>query len=180
MAAPDELEMTLLGLAVYQSQRLEFALYGLAAHLSHLPEAQKEKRFRDLTPEKFLRGDYRELKSTLGQIAKVFGGPLMLASDDLERLIEDRNLICHNLYRLYHAGGARSGERPHEFLMSFNQRAEQWGRIIGGVLSHLREAFARKEGRLDEFNMSEDDAINRAVFHEHVRQVLEANSRQTP
>lgn len=57
-------ECALLGAAILSAQKLEFTLYGIVAHLSHLPEAQKEKRFRDLTPERFLRGNIEDLRAS--------------------------------------------------------------------------------------------------------------------
>jgi len=72
----------LLGAAMLSAQKLEFALYGIVSYLSHTPEAQKEKRFRDLTPEKFLRGNVEDLKATLGQLETAFGEKLLISTDD--------------------------------------------------------------------------------------------------
>jgi hypothetical protein len=88
--------LTLLGTAVLLAQKLEFALYGIVAHFSYLPEAQREKRFRELKPEAFLRGDPSDLKATLGQLVASFEKSLRLASNELDRLVKDRSLIAHN------------------------------------------------------------------------------------
>ena len=48
-----ETEICLIGRAVYLSQGLEFALYGIAAHAAHTDAAKKDRHFRDLNPEKF-------------------------------------------------------------------------------------------------------------------------------
>jgi hypothetical protein len=39
---PDEDYFTLLGMALDQAQRVEFALYGLASHLGHTENAKKD------------------------------------------------------------------------------------------------------------------------------------------
>ncbi|MEY4520305.1 MAG: hypothetical protein RLZZ499_2905 [Cyanobacteriota bacterium] len=93
-------EYILLGAAIISAQKLEFALYGIVSHLSHLPEARKEKRFRELTPEEFLRGDMEDLKATLGQISTAFGDTLLMSNEELNQFIKDRNLIAHNYWRL--------------------------------------------------------------------------------
>ena len=75
--------LTLLGLAILQAQRLEFALYGLAAHFSHLPEAQKDQRFANLSAKDFLSADpekRKRRKATFGQITKTFGDRFLLPS----------------------------------------------------------------------------------------------------
>ena len=88
---------TLLGIALYRTQKLELILYGLAAHYSHIPAVQKEKRFRELDPETFLRGDLSGLKSTPGQICKAFGanfhidGPFLDFSHHLPRHLLPRS-----------------------------------------------------------------------------------------
>ena len=92
-------ECQLLGGCLIGVQKVEFVLYGIVAHLSHFPEA-KEKRFRELTPELFLRENPKELKSTLGQIEKAFGKKLNISGDDLTKFIDSRNLIAHNYYRM--------------------------------------------------------------------------------
>ena len=58
-------ECATLGAAVLAAQRVEFFLYGLVAHVK--PELKwNDKRFRHLTPERFLRGDPSDLHATLG------------------------------------------------------------------------------------------------------------------
>ena len=89
MAVPDD-EFRLLGGAIAAAQRAEFALYGLAAHVAHTPAAQKKKHFRDLTPEKFLRGDVKELKATLGELVDVFGETFLVHTPELVDFYKDR------------------------------------------------------------------------------------------
>ena len=149
----------LLGIALYYSQKLEYALYGLAAHYSHIPEAQKEKRFREMSPEKFLRGDLSELKSTLGQIATAFGPNFHIDGPFLDGYIERRNSIVHNFWR--HTADRRADapfEDPDKYLTDFALETEQWIRVMQGVLSLVAEGAAKKEGREDEFSRSTEDA----------------------
>ena len=86
-------ECALIGAAILSAQKLEFALYGIVSHLSDL---QGDKRFRDLTPEKFLLGNINDLKVTFGQLEAAFGEKLLISSKDLKDFIKDRNLIAHN------------------------------------------------------------------------------------
>ena len=59
------LECAAVGAAILAAQRIEFLLYGLMAHVK--PELKSgDKKFRDLTPEGFVRGDPAELRATLG------------------------------------------------------------------------------------------------------------------
>ena len=94
--------MALLGLALYGAQRVEFALYGIAAHASHTPAAQRERRFANLSGEKFLRGDPSELKATLGQLVTIFGDAFLIKTPDLIDFYERRNLIAHDFYRHFY------------------------------------------------------------------------------
>ena len=64
-------ECATIGAAILAAQRVEFLLYGLIAHIK--PELKRsDKRFRNLTPESFLRGDPSDLRATLGQLAKAY------------------------------------------------------------------------------------------------------------
>lgn len=127
-------EYALIGAAILSAQKFEFTFCGIVAHLSHLPEAQKEKRFRELTPEKFLRGSLEDTKATLGQLEKTFGDKLLISTSDLKQFIEDRNLIAHNYWRLTksHIKGARKLNDPESFLRGFLARCDQWSRILRG------------------------------------------------
>lgn len=49
-------EYKLLGACLEMAQKVEFALYGIAAHISK--GLQDKSQFKDLTPELFLRGVY--------------------------------------------------------------------------------------------------------------------------
>ena len=92
-------ECALVGAAIIAAQRVEFLLYGVISHLAGLPEHQNS-RFRTLDPEKFLRGDAKDLKATLGQLVEWFGDKLLLTTEDLDKFVKDRNLIAHNYFRL--------------------------------------------------------------------------------
>ena len=170
-ATPEEL--ILLGAAIYQAQKVEWALYGIAAHASHLPVAQRERRFKQLTPESFLRGNLAALKATLGQIASRFGEAFLISNPALERFVADRNLIVHDFYRLFHAKvrDAQHRDDPIEFLNDFCRRCEHWLAIILGLLVVLRERAAEKEGRTDELVLTDKDQINKAAYLTHANEV---------
>lgn len=167
-------EMALLGTSVLLAQKIEFALYGIVAHVSHLPEAQQEKRFRDLKPEAFLRGDPSDLKATLGQLAARFGKPLLLASNELDRLVSDRNLIAHNYWRTFHSDvqGAKRRQDAEPFLTSFISLAEHLLKVISGLLTCLRIEAARTEGREGEIILSESELANMLLHLGHVHRQL--------
>jgi hypothetical protein len=167
-------EMALLGTAVLLAQKFEFALYGITACLAHLPEAQQEKRFRDLKPEAFLRGDPSDFKATLGQLAGRFGKPLLLASNELDQLVADRNLIAHNYWRTFHAniGGAGGRQDAGPFLTRFIALADHLLKVVSGLLTRLRIEAAVKEGREGEITLSEDDLVNMLLHLGHVHRQL--------
>ena len=167
-------EMALLGTAVLLAQKFEFALYGIVAHLSHLPEAQQEKRSRDLKPEAFLRGDPSDLKATLGQLAARFGKPLLLTSKEFDRLVSDRNLIAHNYWRTFHLEirGIERRRDAEAFLTEFISLADHLLKVISGLLTRLRIEAASKEGREGEVTLSKDDLANMQLHLGHVHRNL--------
>lgn len=164
----DEETFLLLGLALYAAQKFEFGLYGIASHMSHLPEAKKDRRFANLTPDVFLSVDPKDKekrKATLGQICELFGDRLLLASDELEGFVVKRNLIAHDFWRAVRPlRGYTEIPNPNEFLREFIRAAQKQTSVMQGLLSHLMEAAAQKEGRSDEFSLSEGDIENRRVF----------------
>ncbi|QAY80170.1 hypothetical protein [Sphingosinicella sp. BN140058] len=166
-------EMALLGAAIVLVQKFEFALYGIVAELSQLP-GREGKRYKDLEPEAFLRGNPSDLKVTLGQLAKEFGAPLLLASNELDRLVADRNLIAHNYWRVFHADiqGVAKRDDAEEFLTGFIALVEHLLKVISGLLTRLRIAAAEKEGRAAEITLGEDDLANMLLYHGHVHRVL--------
>ena len=170
MSQVTEEELILLGGAILAAQRVEFVLYGIAAHVNHIPAAQKERRFRELTPEKFLRGDISELKATLGQIATTFGDAFLIGTDDLEAFYKDRNFIAHNYLRAFHANirGQETRSDGPQFLRDFVERATHWEAVVRGLLATLQKAAAEKERRFAEVNLSSADLRNIEAFHRQV------------
>ena len=158
-------ECQLLGGCLIGAQKVEFALYGIVSHLSHLPEA-KEKRFRELTPELFLRGDPKELKSTLGQIEKVFGERLNLSCDDLSKFIDDRNLIAHNYYRMTRKGirDAHQLDNPEGFLRDFLKSCGYWESVLNGLLYIIMVTLAERHDRKGEIKLSSRQIADMDVY----------------
>ena len=167
-------EMALLGTAVLLAQKFEFAFYGIVAHLSHPAEAQQEKRFRELKPDAFLRGDPSDLKATLGQLAARFGKPLLLASNELDQLVADRNLIAHNYWRKFHTDIEGVGRRQdaEQFLTRFISLANHLLKVVSGLLTRLRIEAALKEGREAKITLGEDDLANMLLHFGHVHRQL--------
>jgi hypothetical protein len=167
-------ECALLGASLLAAQKFEFALYGIVSHLSHLPEAKKEKRFRELTPEKFLRGSSSDLKATLGQLETVFGEVLLLSTNELKIFIRDRNLIAHDYWRLTKSNinGGETLENPDVFLKTFLSQCDNWTSITRGLLYSLMKAAAEKENRLSEINFNEQQNNDILTYYDHVAQKL--------
>ncbi len=158
----------LLGLALYCAQEFEFGLYGIASHFSHLPEAKKDKRFANLTPNDFLSSDPKKKalrKATLGQVCTLFGERLLLSGEELDQLVTDRNLIVHDFVRnVRPIRGVIGIPDPNGFLRAFITKVERFNAGIKGLLSILMEAVAQKVGRLDEISATDADLKNRKVF----------------
>lgn len=167
-------EWTLLGASLIAAQKVEFVLYGIVSHVTHLPEGQKDKRFRNLTPEKFLRGSRNDLKATLGQLEATFGQRLLLSTDELTKFIQDRNLIAHNYWRLTRSKvkEAEKLENPEAFLRDFLERCEKWETVGKGLLYVLMEAAAKKENRLSEINFNEQQKREVAAYNAHAAKHL--------
>lgn len=163
-------ECALVGAAVLSSQKFEFALYGIVSLLPHAPEAQRERRFRNLTLETFLRGDTADLKVTLGQLVSAFGDKLLLNTRDLEKFVNDRNLIAHNYWRLTKSNIAGGGklDDPEAFLKDFLGRCDHWASIARGLVCLFMHAAAEKEGRVSETNFDAQQLIDIATYKIHV------------
>ena len=110
-------------------------LYGLVAHVK-IEMKGHDKRFRDLTPESFLRGELSDLRVTLGQLAKAYGTEFLLSADDLDLFVKNRNLIVHDYWRLAKAESVVLGRLrgPMAFLMDFFRDCQRWEGILRGVL----------------------------------------------
>ncbi|WP_439366007.1 hypothetical protein ACNJYD_08775 [Bradyrhizobium sp. DASA03005] len=174
----DESEFQLLGLALYAAQRVEFTLYGLAAHAAHTPTAKKERRFRDLTPEKFLRGDASELKATLGQLVTTFGEAFLIRTPELISFYEDRNLLAHDYFRTFRTNIRGTPDRRQEgpeFLRDFIKRALYWETVLRGLLAEMMKSAAQKEGREAELAWTAEDFARIDLFREHVAKYLAGN-----
>ncbi|PYE35764.1 hypothetical protein C8J35_102146 [Rhizobium sp. PP-F2F-G38] len=165
-----DLEFRLLGLVLYTFQKIEFGLYGIAAHLSHLPEAQNDRRLASLTGEKFLRGDPRQFKVTFGQLVAVFSDVLMLSSPELHKIVENRNIIIHNYYRKFHTkfSDSLSDENKVTFLEKVLIEALEFLSVLQGLFVVLKEAAAKKEGRVQELVISDEDRQNRHAYFAYV------------
>ena len=166
----NETELCLIGGAVYYAQRLEFALYGIAAHAAHTDVAKKDKHFRELNTEDFLRGDLKKQKATLGRLVDIFGDDFGIKTKSLEKLIDDRNLIVYRYYRVFvtQLKGVERRTDGKDFLQDFIKRTLDFTNIVKGLLYRLMEATAQKEGRTEEFvrTKSIHDAI--AAYDQHI------------
>ena len=171
-------ECALLGGAMLSVQKLEFAFYGIVSFLSHLPEAKKDKRFRNLTLETFLRGNTKDLNATLGQLEAAFGEKLLISGTEFKGFIKDRNLIAHDYWRLTKSN-IRDSERlanPEAFLREFLLRCERWTRIFNGLLWILMKGVATKERRLTEIEFTESQLNDIEAYYTYACSVSRMNS----
>ena len=163
------LECASVGAAVLAAQRIEFLLYGLSAHVK--PELKSgDKRFRDLTPEGFLRGDPAELRATLGQLAKAFGPKFLLSSDDLEEFVRARNLIVHDYWRMSKARirDGRRLESPLTFLLKFLHDCQHWEGILRGVLVTMKLSAATSADDGEPLALTQEALDYMDEYHRHV------------
>jgi hypothetical protein len=162
-----EREFILLGGSLYVAQRVEFALYGLAAHAVHLASAKDAKHFRKLTPDSFLEGD-PDLKATLGLLVKTFGDALLLRTDELDEFVDNRNLIVHNYFRAFHTDLRDKPRRTdgEEFLTGFIERASRWEEILRGCVTQFQIAAAANAGRSSELSLTPEDEKRAAAYRQ--------------
>ena len=151
-------EWAMVGAAVLASQRVEFLLYGLVAHLNEQARGQ-DRKFKNLSPENFLRGDVRNLRATLGQLVKTFGDKLLLTTAELEQFVNDRNLIVHNYWRLTKSGieGTQRLEEPEKFLMTFLHKCDHWEKVLRGVMVRMRIQIAKNVGNEENAQVTAGD-----------------------
>ena len=171
-------ECATVGAAILAAQRIEFLLYGIIAHIK--PELkERDKRFRHLTAESFLRGDVSDLRATLGQLVKVYGTEFLLSADDLEAFVKNRNLIVHDYWRLTKAR-IRDGqtlENPMAFLQEFLGDCQRWEGILRGVLANMRLSAARATGDERRAALTSDDLDYMDQYGQHVRSHLVRKSQ---
>lgn len=174
-----ETQVYLLGTAVYLSQRIEFALYGIASHFSHLEVTKRDKHFRELNAEKFLRGNIEEQKATLGRIVKLFGDTFLISTKELDQFLHDRNLIVHNYHRVFVSPpkGVEKRLDGEEFLEDFIHRSHKFDMVVRGLLFELMEAAAAKDGRGDEFERTSTVVEATSAYREHAERYLTERNR---
>lgn len=158
-------EMMLLGGAMLAAQKLEFALYGMASFIQ-----KKKGKFKELTPEEFLRGDGTKTRETLGTIVSEFSSQFSLDGEELTKLVSDRNLIAHNYWRMTKANisGGRRLENPEDFLFHFTVRCEKWIRLCQGWIAIAMGAVAEREERLNEIETTLQSKLNVQAYLQHL------------
>ena len=151
------IECALVGAAILGAQKVEFALYGIAAHLN-----LQDNRVNTLDPEKFLRGDIKNIKLTLGTLVKIVGDELLLSTEELDQFVDERNLIAHNYWRLTKAKirEGRKLDNPEEFLIQFVAKCDYWEKVLSGLIALMKQKAAENENRESELNLSEKESSN--------------------
>ena len=166
-------ECATIGAAVLAAQRVEFLLYGLIAHIK--PELKRrDRRFRHLTPESFLRGDLSDLRATLGLLTKTHGTKFLLSADELEVFVKNRNLIVHNYWRLSKARIRDGGtlQNPIAFLQEFLDDCLRWERILRGVLATMKLSIAEATGVEQQLALTHEDLTYMDQYLQHVQSLL--------
>ena len=165
-------ELLLLGSALIEAQKVEFAFGGIIAHMTHFKGLkEKDRRLKDIDPEVFLRGDPKKMKITLGQMANLAGEEFSLDIEKLSEFCDRRNTVMHNYYRL---AKAELRDDPFAindgrvFLQQFIHDAEYWLKIFQGIVALLKKGAAIKQGVEIELTASELNAIG--LYREQVEQ----------
>ena len=123
-------ELKLLGKALLSVQKFEFAFYGLATHFP-------KQNNNDWNGENFLRGDSSQFKMTLGGLKNAYGEKFLLSNSDLDKLLTDRNTLCHNYFRLVHAdiNNAEKLDDPIKFLEDLIELSNRYTSAISGLMA---------------------------------------------
>jgi hypothetical protein len=161
--------LLLLGVALFRAQRVEFLLYGIASHLSHLDVAKTDKIFSKITARDFLSDDpktERLRKATLGHIYKLFGDKLLISGLPFDLLVKERNFFVHDFFRSLKT--SNNDEEHIQRLKTFIDLVDITEKALKGLLSNLMEASAKKEDREHELVISQDDKENRKFYETFV------------
>lgn len=162
-------EQRLLGLALICAQRVEVHLIGLASLASNLVSNSQFRWARNLeglTFDKYVRGDFAEIRVTLGQLFSLFGEEIMIEADDLRGFCENRNLIAHRYLSqfMYNASGNPTDEEAHAFLRNFIDEAERWTAVLRGF-SRLWQRTAAEHQEVSDFEYTTADIANIMAYH---------------
>lgn len=147
-------EMSHLGATLLNVQKFEFVFFGLAAHV---PNSNN----KDWNGEDFLRGNQGKFKETLGRLKKAYAGKFLLDNSDLDRLVRDRNILCHNYYRMVHADikGSQKIENPVKFLTELSTLSNRYTSALLGFI-----ALYNNQSEYPEFSDAQVRDI--AIFNE--------------
>lgn len=137
-------EAAMLGAAILEVQKFEFVFYGLAAHV-----ANENDKKRGYSGEAFLRGDLKKFKKTLGLISKNYAEKFLIDNSELEKLIKNRNILCHNYYRMFHTTikGGEVIENPMRFLTEIFELSNRYSSALLGFIAivNTNESYSKME-----------------------------------
>ena len=121
-------ELTLLGSALLEAQKVEFGLYLVITQLTAKHSCEKEKKVLSITPEAFLKGSPKKLELALSLYEQAFGDKLPMNTNEIKDFVSHRNLISTNFWRVTGAD-VKGGEKlanPTAYLQGFIAKCEQW------------------------------------------------------
>lgn len=147
-------EMSHLGATLLNVQKFEFVFFGLAAHV---PNSNN----KDWNGEDFLRGNQGKFKKTLGRLKEAYADKFLLDNSDLDRLVRDRNILCHNYYRMVHADikGGQKIKNPVKFLTELSVLSNRYTSALLGFM-----ALYNNQSECPEF--SDAQVKNIAIYNE--------------
>lgn len=154
-------ELVLLGAALLSVQRFELALHGLAAHIP------KENN-KNWNGEEFLRGDQSNFKQTLGMLKAVYAKELLLNDEDLDKLVKYRNILCHNYFRMTHAG-VKNGNKLDDPIKFLEELIGLSNRYTSAILGLIASIMQHKD---ETYQHSDSETKNIAIYIEVVKQTL--------
>lgn len=159
-------EFYLAGLSLRFSQNVEFLFKGVASSLYNHPSlSQSDRRsLRELNKDTFPK-DLFASRSTLGSIISIVGEISHLRVDDLNKLLEMRNIIAHTYF-------ARSNLDPSiynvEYLNTFIELSRKWIPILLGFINKAIIESDKNKGSMtsdftdeDWFSIDQYEAISR-------------------
>ena len=154
-------ELKLLGKALLSVQKFEFAFYGL---VTHFPKQNNN----DWNGENFLRGDSSQFKMTLGGLKNAYGEKFLLSNSDLDKLLTDRNTLCHNYFRLVHAdiNNAEKLDDPIKFLEDLIELSNRYTSAISGLMAII----LIDKNKIDKLTKIQSKHI--LIYNEVVRQTV--------
>lgn len=147
-------EMKVLGAVLLEVQKFEFMFFGLAAH-------SPNDNNKDWNGKDYLMGNPDKFKETLGRLKKAYAGKFLIDNSDLDKLVRDRNTLCHNYYRMICIGDKKEHkiENRLKFLADLSALSNRYSSALMGFMT-----LCNNQSEYPEF--SDAEVKNIAIYNE--------------